>query len=214
MFLRERDAEQWLSVVESELLRGEWIDPWLSEVELVDFGQRWIKEHALEPRSRDDYEGMFRDHVEPHLGALAVGEISTATVRHWRTTLLDGGMTGNRAAKVHRLLRAILDTAVDDGMVERNPCRTKGPTGRPGAAVPSALRPQMYALADAVPHRFRALVLLGALTGLRWGELVDLRRSSIDTAAGVVHVTHTLSERDNGRSTGVARPSRRPVCDR
>ncbi len=136
MFLRERDAEQWLSVVESELLRGEWIDPWLSEVELVDFGQRWIKEHALEPRSRDDYEGMFRDHVEPHLGALAVGEISTATVRHWRTTLLDGGMTGNRAAKVHRLLRAILDTAVDDGMVERTPCRTKGADRETGSSRP------------------------------------------------------------------------------
>lgn len=62
-FRRERDAEQCLSVVESELLRGEWIDPWSSAVTLADFGQRWIKDRSLKPRTRDDYEGIFRN---PH----------------------------------------------------------------------------------------------------------------------------------------------------
>ena len=43
-------------VAESEILRGDWIDPWLSEVTLGDFGRRWIKERTLKPRTRDDYE--------------------------------------------------------------------------------------------------------------------------------------------------------------
>jgi integrase len=197
-FLGRRDAEQWLTVTESEILRGEWIDPWQSAVKLGDFGRRWIKERALRPRTRDDYEGIFRNHIDPHLGALAVGDIGTATVRQWRAELLDNGMGENRAAKVYRLLRAILNTAVDDGMIKRNPCRIKGADREREAGRPVASVPQVDALADAVPERFRALVLLGAFTGLRWGELVNLRRIDVDLGEGVVEVTRTLTERDDG----------------
>ena len=197
-FLKERDAEQWLTVAESEILRGEWIDPWLSGVTVADFGRRWIKERTLKPRTRDDYEGMFRNYIEPHLGTLAVGEIGTATVRQWRTKLLDDGMSTNRAAKVYRLLRAVLYTAVDDGMIKRNPCRIKGADKETEHARPVATVGQVYALADAVPRRFRVLVLLGAFTSLRWGELVNLHRVDVDVVVGVVEVADTLSERDDG----------------
>jgi hypothetical protein len=125
-FLAKRDADQWLTITESEVLRGDWIDPWQSAVKLGDFGRRWIKERTLRPRTRDDYEGIFRNHIDPHLGALPVGEIGTSAVRQWRAQLLDAGMGENRAAKVYRLLRAILNTAVDDGMIKRNPCRVRG----------------------------------------------------------------------------------------
>jgi hypothetical protein len=136
-FPRQRDADQWLAVVESELLRGEWIDPWLSEMTLGEFGRRWIKDRTLKPRTRDDYEGMFRNYIGPDLGTLAVGEIGTATVRQWRTKLLDGGVSGNRAAKVYRLLRAILYTAVDDGMISGIRAGSRAPTRRPSTPAQS-----------------------------------------------------------------------------
>jgi integrase len=205
-FLSERDAEQWLSVVESELLRGEWIDPWRSAITLSEFGQQWIKDRELKPRTRDDYEGIFRNHIEPHLGAMSVGEIDPATVRRWRTTLLDGGMSGNRAAKVYRLLRAIMNTAKDDELIRRNPCRIKGADKETESSRPVATVPQVYALADEVPRRFRALVLLGAFTSLRWGELVNLRRCDVNATTGVVYVIKTLSERDNGRLDPASTP--------
>jgi Site-specific recombinase XerC len=152
----------------------------------------------LRPRTRHDYEGIFRNHIEPHLGAPAVGEISTATVQQWRAQLLDRGMGENRATKVYRLLRAILNTAVDDGMIKRNPCRIKGADREREGARPVASVPQVYALADAVPPRFRALVLLGAFTSLRWGELINLRRIDVDLVDGILGVTRTLIERDDG----------------
>jgi integrase len=167
-------------------------------VTLAEFGRRWIKDRTLKPRTRDDYEGMFRNHIEPHLGALAVREIGTATVRQWRTTLLDGGMSPNRAAKVYRLIRAILYTAVDDGMIKRNPCRVTGADKETEHTRPVATIAQVYDLADAVPRRFCALVLLGAFTSLRWGELVNLHRADADVALGAVEVADTLSERDDG----------------
>ena len=63
----------------------------------------------------------------------------------------------NRAAKIYRLLRAIMNTAVDDGMIKRNPCRIKGADQERESARPLASVPQVYRLAETVPSRFRAL---------------------------------------------------------
>jgi integrase len=58
---------------------------------------------------------------------------------------------------------------------------------------PIATVEQVYRLADAMPARFRALVLLAALTGIRWGELVALRRSDVDLDAPTVRVPRKLA---------------------
>jgi integrase len=46
----------------------------------------------------------------------------------------------------------------------------------------------VYALADAIDQRYRALVLLGTFGSLRWGELAALRRGDIDLEACTVRV--------------------------
>jgi integrase len=51
----------------------------------------------------------------------------------------------------------------------------------------------VYRLADALPARFRALVIVAALSGLRWGELAALRRSDVDLVEGVVRVPRKLA---------------------
>ena len=49
-----------------------------------------------------------------------------ARVRRWRKKLLDSGVSNVTAAKAYRLLRAVFNTALDDGLIRRNPCRIKG----------------------------------------------------------------------------------------
>ena len=51
--------------------------------------------------------------------------IDGPAVRRWRR-LLDNGVGPVTVAKAYRLLKAVLDTAVDDGLIRRNPCRIKG----------------------------------------------------------------------------------------
>lgn len=65
-------------------------------------------------------------HIEPHLGRVALGDLTPARVRRWRTDLLNDGISATMVAKAYRLLRAILMTAVDDGTIARNPCRIRG----------------------------------------------------------------------------------------
>jgi integrase len=119
-------------------------------------------------------------------------------VRRWRKHLLDAGTSAVTVAKAYRLLKAIFNTAVDDGLIRRNPCRIKGAGQEKSPERPVLTIPQVYALADASGGRYRALVLLAVFGSLRWGELAALRRSDIDIQARTVRVVRQLSEQRGG----------------
>lgn len=193
-FATEREARKWLTIIESEVLKDAWSPPEAGEVELNEYGAQWISERKLAPRTRELYEDHFRLHIRPHLGHLMIGTVRPATIRAWRKRLLDSGVHEPQAVKAYCLLRAILNTAVrEDGLIRENPCRIKGYDTYHTPERPTGGVDQVYQLAAAMPARFRALVLLAALSGLRWGELAALRRCDIDLTAGVVRVPRKLA---------------------
>lgn len=198
-FDTKKSAEQWLTVTESEMLRGDWLDPLVGAVPLGDYGDQWITDRKIGPTTRELYAGLFRLHIRPFFGDHMITEITPPAVRGWRSTLLADGRSEITAAKAYRLLRAIMNTAVDDGLIKRNPCRIKGADREQSAERPVATIAQVFALADAVPALFRALILAAALTGLRWGELIALRRTDVDLDAKTLRVARRLAELDSGK---------------
>lgn len=202
-FETERQAARWLTVMESEIIRGEWTAPEAGEVKLDTYGRKWIAERKLQPRTRENYEDLFRLHIRPHLGALALGAIKPQTIRTWRQALLDGGTTEPQTVKAYSLLRAILNTAVkEDELIRQNACRIPGYDRYHTPERPVATVAQVLALAGRMPPRFSALVIVAAFSGLRWGELAALRRSDVDLAAGTVRVPRKLAALRNGMEFG------------
>ncbi|HET9142547.1 tyrosine-type recombinase/integrase, partial [Actinophytocola sp.] len=187
-----------LTVTESAILRGEWVDPLLGKITVREYGGRWIKERSLGVRTVELYEGLMRLHIGPLLGDKELGQVSPEVVRAWRAWLLENGRSQSTAAKAYRLLRAIMNTALDDGRIKRNPCRIKGADQEGTAERPVATVVQVFALADEMPGRFRALVLAAAFTGLRWGELIALRRGDLDLDRRTVSVPRRLAELQSG----------------
>jgi integrase len=193
-FTTKADANAWLSARESELHQGVWRDPAIGRITLSEYGSRWIAEHKLASRTRDLYRGLFRGHVEPFLGKQALEDLKPETIRWWRARLRDDGRSESTTAKAYRLLRAIMNAAVDDGRISRNPCRIKGADQERPHERPVATVPQVLALAEAVGPRYRTFVLTAALCSLRWGELVALRRRDVDLRSGIVQINRSLSE--------------------
>ena len=130
-----------------------------------------------------------------------MADIKEPHVRRWRKTLLEEGVSAITVAKAYRLLKAVFATAVDDGMIRRNPCRIKGAGQEKSAERPVLTVSQVFALAEAIGPRYQALVLMGAFTSLRWGELCALRRADVYLDVRTVRVERTLTELQGGGLT-------------
>jgi integrase len=160
-------------MVETELDRGLWLDPEAGDIRLDVYAPRWMHERPVElqPRTVEIYETLLRKHLYPAFGATPINKITSAAVRTWHADLRAQGLGQVTVAKAYRLLKAILNTALEDDLIARSPCRLKaaGVERSPERRPPSLAEVDL--IADAIEPRYRLLVLLGAWSGLRWGEL-------------------------------------------
>ncbi len=209
-FETKRAAERWLSVVESQIIQGEWTDPERAKVKLGDYASQWVTQRpGLRPRTTELYRWLLRKHIEPRLGGVELGKLSTATIRQWRADLLAAGVSESMTAKAYRLLRAVLNTAVEeDRILQRNPCRVRGADRENPAERPVLSVAQVFDLAGRMPERFRALVLLAAFGSLRWGEVTALRRCDVAEDGSWVRVSRAFVE-VSGKGLTVGPPKSR-----
>jgi integrase len=198
-FASKTDAERWLALTEAEIIRGDWIDPDAGRVQFGQYARSWVAERPnLRPKTMQLYDGLVRLHLAASFGALMVHGITEPHVRRWRKNLLDAGTGEVTVAKAYRLLKAILNTAVDDGLIRRNPCRIKGAGQERSPERPVLTIRQVFDLADAIEQRDRARILLAVFGSLRWGELAALRRRHIDPATGTLRVEVSVVELVDG----------------
>jgi integrase len=199
-FATKADASRWLADVEVSLARGTWVDPEAGRVLFSDFAFAWLEHRpGLKPSTADLYRSELRCHIVPVLGGRTLADITPGAIRAWYASLIrSGGPNSLVAAKCYRLVHAIFETARKDGIVARNPCMIDGGGAERSSERPTATLAQVWALADAVPPRYRALVLTAAFAGLRFGELAALNRDDIDLAGAVITVDESLVQRDNG----------------
>jgi integrase len=195
-FERLKDAERYLILVESQLIRGEWIDPERGTIRLTDYADRWIVERpGLRPRTIELYRLLLRRHISPYLGDTQVGRLTTPMIREWRSDLIGSGASKSMAAKAYRFIRAVLNTAMkEDELIRVNPCRIPGADKEHTAERPVLTLSQVFTLAELVPDRYRALVILSTFASLRWGEAIALQRRDVDLTARTVSVTKAYSE--------------------
>lgn len=198
-FENKTDAVNWLVDKQAELRRGDWLDPDAGRITLRDYGTTWLAERVdLARTTHERYESAFRLHVCPELGGKSLTEITAEAVRTWRAGLLAGGAGVATAAKAYRVLRVILNTAVDDGRIRRNPCRIKGAGADRSPERPTLTVDEVAAVMAKIDKRWQVMVLLAAFTTLRLGELAALRRRDVDLVGGWVHVRRAQAELSTG----------------
>jgi integrase len=152
---RKGDADRALVLIDAQLRAGEWFDPDRGKVKLSDYATVWIIERpGLRPRSADNYRWLLKKHVDPYLGGVPVGKLSTPMIREWRATLLGQGVSVSTAAKAYRFLRAVLMTATEeDKILPRNPCRVRGAGEEDAPERPVLTVAQVFELSEWVGRR-------------------------------------------------------------
>ena len=203
-FATRKDADRFANTVETDKYRGDFVDPRLARITLEEYAAKWLKTRPnLRPRTRETYEGHLRLHINSptgdgsELGKVELGKLTPSLVREWRSQVA-AKLSPNSVAKCYRLLRTILETAVVDELIIRNPCVIKGAGAERAAERPVATVEHVWALADATPPRYRCLILLAGFLGLRRGELLGLECRHIDLLHRTVRVEQQQVELNDG----------------
>ena len=196
----KRDADLFLAATRADIERGTWINPSAGKITLAVYSKRWLVERPkLRPRTRELYDGLLRLHILPDLGESELSKLAPGRVRTWHSKLVAAGSPGPpTVAKAYRLLHAILQTAVEDELILKNPCVIRGASVERPVERPIASVAQVYALVDVIEPQFRAMVLLATFAGLRLGELRALKRERLDLLHRTVAVVEQYQQLADG----------------
>jgi integrase len=181
-FKTKRDAELFAATVEVTKAKGEYVAPRLGRVTVGELADDWLarKKQRTAPSHYRMLESAWRVHVQPQWGAVTVADVDLLGVEAWIAGMGRKGAGPTTVIRAHGVLSGILTDAVKGKRLAVNPAR--GVENLPRKTT----RRHVYLSADDV-HRLadesgdhRALVLILAYCGLRWGEVVGLRVRDVE----------------------------------
>jgi integrase len=188
--MAKADASAWLALTQTDIARGDHVDPAGNDIAFEPFARAWLADKvALRPATVELYTYLLQSYLVPTFGHTPLTRVDSVSIRRWHAKMLASHLSPVTVAKCYRLLRQILEAAVDDRLIRINPCRLKGAaTERTGErAIPTMA--QVRALADAIDPRYQAAIWLAALGGLRRGECLGLARRHVRVIDDVATVT-------------------------
>lgn len=206
---RRVDAERRLAELEVQLATGAWRDPRRGDVRLGAWAAEWLPtRHDLRPSTLARLETSMSSQVLARFGTTPLVMITNAEVRRWVADMLAAELSPATVRKAVFALRQCLSAAVADGRLLVNPA-VDVPLPAERLKPPRFLSQQeVELLAGAMHERYRALVLVGAFAGLRWGEAAGLTRENVDVLRSRVRVVTTAVE-VRGRVTLGSEPKTR-----
>ena len=191
-FLTKSDATLFLASVQADMARGQFRDPREGKVTLERLANDWL----ARPGKRATSVARDRQALVALLKTLGPMPLSAITLGHVQAAVDERAKVVSPATLVRDVstLRAVLNSAVKTDRIVRSPARhVTLPTVRP--PLRKEVTPAGLArLGDQLPANYRALVLTGAVLGLRWGEAIGLRVRDIDFKRREVTVAQTVEE--------------------
>lgn len=185
-FRTKRSAEDWDASNKVALNKGDYVAPSKGRVQVGDLAQAWIerKQATTAPSHSRMLESAWRVHVKPVWGRVPVNKVSATGVKNWSAGMTGDGRSATTVLRALGVLAGILDDAIEDGRISKNPARGLDPKKREKPTKPK--RKHVYLDHEAVGRlaeesgQHKTLVLVLAYCGLRWGEAVALRVRHID----------------------------------
>lgn len=201
-FATSEDAKQWLASAKTDSGRGEFVDPRDGSISLDDYiVEHWWPGRTDEPSTAGPLRSRIWNHVIPLIGDVPLKDIDASTLRLFKAGLLRR-VESSTAEVIWGHLTSILNSAVDDKRLLRNPVKVHRSVKRPQRAEKKAkawIRPTADAVRSQLQERYRFAVDLGLGLGLRQGEAFGLAEEDFDFEAGVVHVRRQLRWDIKGR---------------
>ena len=158
---------------------GDYATTWLAN--------RHVAGRPIKTRTREHYAAILEHHLLPAFGDKPLAAITPRDVRDWHAYALIDRPTMRSHA--YSLLRTIMVSAVNDELVDADPCRIVG-AGRATRVhkIKPASIDELAILTEEMPEKLRLTVTLASWCALRFGEIVELRRGDIDLSEEVIRI--------------------------
>jgi integrase len=201
-FERKIDAQRFLTGIEHSQLTGSYVDPAAGWITFRAYAEGWRAVQVHRQSTAINAEYQFRLHVYPVIGDRPIAAIRPSEikglVKHSRTVL-----SPSTVVVVFGRVVAVFKASVADRIIGRSPCEGIR-LGRKEAEAPDEVlsREQVLAQAASINPRYRALIITGAGTGLRPGELFGLTVDRVQFLARqpVIRVDQQLRQGARSRS--------------
>lgn len=191
------DADAWLSIRRSEIVRGEWARPARRDgITLTVFANAWVAKLDRAPGTVYTYRTTLDREILPTFGHRQIAKITEREVRDWFDAIPADKPA--KRAQAYRVLRSVMNAAVESGEIEKTPVNIRGAsTAKVQREAEPLTMDELHALAAAMPSRMGIAVYVGAFAALRAGEVLGLQRRDVDLERRVLHIR---------RSAGAGRP--------
>ena len=204
-FTRKGDAVRWAQEQENRVRSLDWTDPTRARVTIGELAETWLASHEVKPKTRASYESLLKTCVLPKWGTVRLDRITQTAVKTWVTSMTGARgrqLSASRRRQAYQILTAVLDSAVQDGRIPRNPARPTANSGGRARFLPQLPQSksrrylrhdEVLRLADGAGD-YRTLVLVLAYCGVRIGEATALRVRSVDLLKRRLFVSESLAE--------------------
>src|SRR3954466_1321110 len=194
-FTRKRDADLWEQEQKAAIRNDAWVDPGRSKVTVGEWADPWMAGRVhLKPKTLSSYRSLLVTRVLPRWNTVPLTRVRHSDVVAW-VAAMRLELSASRTRQAYHLLSAMLDDAVKDNRLVRNPATGVDLPRLPRTERRYLTHQQLADLADSCgPHRL--MVLVAGYTGLRWGELTGLRARRVQALRGRIDVVESVTEVD------------------
>ena len=212
-FSTKSEASRWLSLAETDLVRGTFVHPSLAAgVTVADWLNEWITSYSVHKRAttmvRD--QSAIRRHLTPALGHVQLTTLRQTDVQAFVAHLAREVGPGTTRS-VYGVLRAALNAAVNAELLARSPARGIKLPQVPKTDVVTLRPAELHQLAAALPERWRPMVYVAGTCGLRFSEVAGLRVGRVDTPGHRLRVLETAPQVGGDRAEPKTDAGRRTV---
>lgn len=192
----QAEVRKQMTAILREIDRGTYQTP--DKTTVSEWMKTWMEtycEGKVKPLTFQTYQGVIKNHINPHVGALQVQKVKGLDIQKLYNSMTKAGLSGKTVKNVSAILHKAFSVAMKQGIIAANPVD--------GAELPRVERheitplrdeeiPLFLSAIDASP--FRNAYALCLFAGLREGECLGLSWSQVDSEKGKITVSQQLQQ--------------------
>ena len=197
--LREKEKSV-LSDVEDNIRTGGNV----KSLTVNDLFRHYLETKEISESTKVNYRSTWKNSVEGSIGRYKVVQVLPSDIKKLYSGLSQKGLAKSSIKRVHNLLHPVLEMAVDDDIIRRNPAKSvwgdygREPEEKKALTVAQQKQLMEFVKSDTTYNAYCPMLTVMLGTGVRCGELAGLTWDDVDMGKKEIHIRRTLVCKDYG----------------